>query len=345
MGLIYDKSKDSYEILGISPAATDEEIKKRYRELSKLYHPDLHTDENSSERQKEINEAYDNINDKNRAEYDRLRKKSLGFKGMIETTINDLSKTASNLAFRFINSSGIESLEAYDNYILFLREIEPEFQKYGESIIPFIDGVGGKRGKISKDILEQYKITVKRELEYVKRRAAAFDDFQVFYQKAIDEMKRMHNKTLNMKEYTDPLNRTKYNVSNFEKKKAEITALLNDLNQKRLCAIDNLKVELAKRFIRYNEFLNLRGLKEETMSMNTITDLKELLSLMDQLKIILIKKGIAIEDYLFNAGYNIMTVSKSQLEFLLAGLTPKQNNDLEELDRILREEDNETKTM
>ena len=31
MGLIYDKSKDSYEILGISPAATDEEIKKRYR--------------------------------------------------------------------------------------------------------------------------------------------------------------------------------------------------------------------------------------------------------------------------------------------------------------------------
>ena len=33
--------QDPYKVLGVSPDATDEEIKKAYRELTKKYHPDL----------------------------------------------------------------------------------------------------------------------------------------------------------------------------------------------------------------------------------------------------------------------------------------------------------------
>ncbi len=57
--------KDPYTILGVSREATDEEIKKAYRELARKYHPDNYADTNLSElaeeKMKEINEAYEAI--------------------------------------------------------------------------------------------------------------------------------------------------------------------------------------------------------------------------------------------------------------------------------------------
>lgn len=57
--------KDPYSVLGVSPTATDEEIKKTYRELARKYHPDSYQGsplaDLASEKMKEINEAYDTI--------------------------------------------------------------------------------------------------------------------------------------------------------------------------------------------------------------------------------------------------------------------------------------------
>lgn len=56
---------DPYKILGVSPNATDEEIKMAYRELAKKYHPDNYSGspiaDLAGEKMKEINEAYDTI--------------------------------------------------------------------------------------------------------------------------------------------------------------------------------------------------------------------------------------------------------------------------------------------
>ncbi len=65
--------KDYYSILGVSRNATNDEIKKAYRKLARLYHPDRNPDPEAGEKFKEINEAYHVLSDEEkRAEYDRI---------------------------------------------------------------------------------------------------------------------------------------------------------------------------------------------------------------------------------------------------------------------------------
>jgi DnaJ-class molecular chaperone len=58
--------KDPYSILGVSPGASDEEVKNAYRNLARRYHPDNYDDNNplkelAKEKMQEINAAYDEI--------------------------------------------------------------------------------------------------------------------------------------------------------------------------------------------------------------------------------------------------------------------------------------------
>ena len=56
---------DPYQVLGVNPNASDEEIKRAYRELARKYHPDNYQNNPLSdlaeEKMKEINQAYDAI--------------------------------------------------------------------------------------------------------------------------------------------------------------------------------------------------------------------------------------------------------------------------------------------
>lgn len=68
--------KDYYKILGVSPNASTEEIKKAFRRLARQYHPDMNpNDPQAEERFKEINEAYEVLSDpEKRRKYDEMRR-------------------------------------------------------------------------------------------------------------------------------------------------------------------------------------------------------------------------------------------------------------------------------
>ncbi len=53
---------DPYKVLGVSPNASDEEIKKAYRKLAMQYHPDRNPgDKEAARKMQQINDAYDRI--------------------------------------------------------------------------------------------------------------------------------------------------------------------------------------------------------------------------------------------------------------------------------------------
>jgi molecular chaperone DnaJ len=68
------KKRDYYEVLGVTTAVTQEEVKRAYRKLAVKYHPDKNPDDPQAEEKfKELGEAYDVLMDEEkRAAYDRF---------------------------------------------------------------------------------------------------------------------------------------------------------------------------------------------------------------------------------------------------------------------------------
>jgi curved DNA-binding protein len=65
--------RDYYDALGVDRGASEEDIRRAYRQLARQYHPDVNKDEGAEDRFKTISEAYDVLRDpEKRRQYDRL---------------------------------------------------------------------------------------------------------------------------------------------------------------------------------------------------------------------------------------------------------------------------------
>ncbi|GAB4561529.1 MAG: hypothetical protein Tsb0020_09090 [Haliangiales bacterium] len=75
MSLDFDPSIDHYKVLGVKSDASQNEIKKAYREMAKKYHPDsTGGDKGKEARFKKVSQAYDVLGDSDkRAQYDAVR--------------------------------------------------------------------------------------------------------------------------------------------------------------------------------------------------------------------------------------------------------------------------------
>lgn len=72
--------KDYYDTLGVSPDASDADIKTAYRKLARKYHPDRNKDAGAEDTFKAVSEAYEALKDpERRRAYDEVR--AGGFRG------------------------------------------------------------------------------------------------------------------------------------------------------------------------------------------------------------------------------------------------------------------------
>jgi molecular chaperone DnaJ len=65
--------RDYYEVLGVSKNADASEIKKAYRKLAKMFHPDANDSPDAEEKFKEVQEAYEVLGDaQKKTQYDQF---------------------------------------------------------------------------------------------------------------------------------------------------------------------------------------------------------------------------------------------------------------------------------
>lgn len=178
---------DPYKILNISENASDEEVRKAYRELAKKYHPDKYANsplaEQASEKMKEINAAYEQIieerknntsPDSRRADYAKAerqrkdaQKKSYyyhirsmmkeGRNNEAETLLQKVSPINREAEWFFLMaliSLDKGHLEEANNYIETACNMEPYQQEYNE----FFHYVKAKRRGTEDVLKSKFKI-------------------------------------------------------------------------------------------------------------------------------------------------------------------------------------------
>ena len=147
---------DFYAVLGVSPTATADEIKKAYRRLAKQSHPDTNPgDTKAAERFKSLSEAYTVLGDATkRREYDEMRRLGAfegfarprggkvplefeldGARRKILVTIPMASESGSRIKLRGQGGAGRRGGPAGDLVITLQVQADPVFTRDGLDLI------------------------------------------------------------------------------------------------------------------------------------------------------------------------------------------------------------------
>jgi DnaJ-class molecular chaperone len=178
--------KDYYNILGISPEATQEEVKKAFRHLALLHHPDRNpgNEKQAEEKFKEINEAYSVLGDESRRQqYDMARKSPFAHAGAPGYTSYDQSQVFTNSfsdpAFfadvdRMFREAGLRFDPEFVNHVFGGRGVVFEFRTWpppgtsstarGASPSPGLEVSARKLSRTERFVAWVYRVVLKRAL-------------------------------------------------------------------------------------------------------------------------------------------------------------------------------------
>ncbi|WP_417774163.1 DnaJ C-terminal domain-containing protein [Stappia sp.] len=171
---------DPYEALGLTKAATAEDIKKAYRKLARTSHPDLHPDDPGAEaRFKAISAAYAVLKDpETRARYDAGEVDGLGAERPQRRYYRDFAEASDNV-YRQGGGFGADADPA-DVFADILRNRRRpsgggDFDDYGFSAsgpdahysleLPFLDAVRGAKTRITLPDGQGLAVTIPRGTE------------------------------------------------------------------------------------------------------------------------------------------------------------------------------------
>lgn len=147
------QKRDYYEVLGLNKNASADEIKKAYRTLAKKYHPDLNKDADAPEKFKEVQEAYEVLNDPQKKNlYDQygfagLDQNGAGFDFNSNSGFGDLNDIFSSF---FGDSFGRRSYSSSSS-----NSPRKGQDRYMELYIDFMDSIKGMTKTISLEVEEQ----------------------------------------------------------------------------------------------------------------------------------------------------------------------------------------------
>ena len=148
------QKRDYYEVLGVSKNASNDELKRAFRKLSMLYHPDRQVGKSDTEKKeaedkfKEITEAYEVLSNKDkRAQYDQFGfNNTNGFGGQGTDDLAEFFRRHSMFGSDFagdFSDFGFNPFSGRDN-----RKVDPNGPKDGQDIkisinIPFEESIYG----------------------------------------------------------------------------------------------------------------------------------------------------------------------------------------------------------
>lgn len=103
---------DYYQILGVEFGADTELIKKRYRELARMYHPDTYQGIDGDQKIKEINEAYEVLSSNEREKYDQvyIEKTKETYQEPPKYTEEEMRRTFSEEEIRYANKIALKQV-------------------------------------------------------------------------------------------------------------------------------------------------------------------------------------------------------------------------------------------